>query len=189
MSKDIQTIKTEIYDFAREHELFKNNSFAEACYKLTCVTENAFLQMVMASPDISATLYDAFQHTARHAYRQALKDAYRFCDKNKSEIKLTPSEKSEELAINQLYGQYALFNDVRNHFEQAEKGRYKLTVVSDTEITFDRKQSARSINAELYNRWTDRNKPELEKRRFENLTEAELARYMYMPFGKNSDPC
>lgn len=44
--KDISTIKNEIYNFAKDYDIFNNNKYSEACFKLTCAVEESFLNLV-----------------------------------------------------------------------------------------------------------------------------------------------
>ena len=42
--KNIELIKEEILNFDKNDVFYKDNSFEEACYKLTCAFENDFLE-------------------------------------------------------------------------------------------------------------------------------------------------
>lgn len=181
MAKDISSIKQEIYDFAKDYDVYKNNSFSEACFKLTCAVEENFLNLLKEGLlSLQIEHIPNLQDKLRGAYREALKNAYRFC-KN-SETNDEPQIEREELnLICDNLVEYFSFNEVRNLFEQAQLGKYTVDINSDKEISFMRNQSKRTINSELYARWINNQKPEDEIRRASNDAEKELYLYMSSP--------
>lgn len=181
MAKDISSIKQETYDFAKDYDVYKNNSFLEACFKLTCAVEENFLNLLKEGLlSLQIEHIPNLQDKLRGAYREALKNAYRFC-KN-SETNYEPQIEREELnLICDNLVEYFSFNEVRNLFEQAQLGKYTVDINSDTEISFIRNQSKRTINSELYARWINNQKPEDEIRRASNDAEKELYLYMSSP--------
>ena len=181
MTKDISIIKQEIYDFAQNYDIYKNNSFSEACFKLTCAVEESFINLLMKGlyalqpKDISHN-----QDKFRGAYREALKNAYRFC--NKPESNVEPQIWLEELdLICANLTEYFGFNDIRNLFEQTQLGRYTVEINSENQITFIRNKSNRSKDSELYARWINNNKPEEEKRKESSEDEKQLYLFMIAP--------
>ena len=91
MAKDISRIKQEIYDFAKNYDFYKNNSFIAACFKLTCAVEDSFLNLLLyGTLSLQFGSIPNLQDKFRGAYREALKNAYRFCKsstgKDESEI-------------------------------------------------------------------------------------------------------
>lgn len=181
MAKDIQEIKQEIYDFAKDYNIYKNNSFLEACFKLTCAVEESFLNLMSyGTLSLQFEFIPVFQDKFRGAYRESLKNAYRFC-KN-SEITTEPQIAREELKlICDNLSKYFDFNEIRNLFEQTQLGKYSLEKNSDNEITFIRNKAKRSINSELYARWVNNQKPEEEERKISNGVKKELYQYMVDP--------
>lgn len=181
MAKDISKIKQEIYDFAKDYALYKNNSFIEACFKLTCTVEECFLNLLLYGTlsfrfDSIPNLQDKF----RGAYREALKNAYRFCTNSNSKNELQ-IERSELDSTCKVLTEYFSFNEVRNLFEQTQLGKYTIEINSEKEITFIRNKAKRSINSELYARWANNQKPENEIKKESNDAEKELYRHMVDP--------
>lgn len=181
MEKDISSIKQDIYNFAKEYEIYKNNSFIEACFKLTCAVEESFIDMILlGTKSLRFDLIPSLQDKFRGAYREALKNAYKFCKADKENIELKLDRKELNTICENL-AEYFDFNEVRNLFGQTELGKYTLKMNSDKEITFVRNKARRTINSELYARWVDHEKPEIEERKASNDIEKELYRYMVDP--------
>ncbi len=181
MAKDISRIKQEIYDFAKNYDFYKNNSFIAACFKLTCAVEDSFLNLLLyGTLSLQFGSIPNLQDKFRGAYREALKNAYRFCKsstgKDESEI-----DNSELETVCKILTEYFSFNEIRNLFEQTQLGKYTVQINSDNEITFIRNISKRSINSELYARWANNEKPESELKKASNIAEKELYRYMVDP--------
>lgn len=181
MAKDSSIIKQEIYNFAKGYDIYINNSFLEACFKLTCAAEENFINLLRQG--ILSLQFDyisVLQDKLRGAYREALKNAYRFC-KN-TETNAEPQIEREELKkICDNLVEYFNFNEVRNLFEQTQLGKYTLEINSEKEITFIRNQSNRTINSELYARWINNQKPEDEIRKEHSDDEKQLYLYMSNP--------
>ena len=181
MVKEISTIQQEIYDFAKEYELYKNNTFMAACFKLTCAVEDCFLKLLLYGL-VSMQLghIPNLQDQYRGAYREALKNAYRFCGSanGDSELKI---EHSELETTCKILAEYFDFNAIRNLFEQTQLGKYTIEINSENEITFIRNNAKRSINSELYARWANNEKPESELKKESDISEKELYRYMVDP--------
>lgn len=183
MIKDISIIRKEIYDFAKDYESFRNKSFLIACFKLTCAAEYCFLNIMLSLKNpLNAMYAGTCQDNVRGAYREALKQAYRFCDKetetNDDKLQIDGTE------LNKTIGElnnFIDFNQVRNLFEQYDLGRYNIVVNSEKEITFERNKAKRSIDAELYTRWMDKRKPELEERQLLEGIEMELYTHLVNP--------
>lgn len=175
--KNIELIKEEILNFDKNDVFYKDNSFEEACYKLTCAFENDFLEtttiaILTGTPNNVSPHQDNF----RHAYRESLKHAYRYCVFN-NEKKAFVCDNPEP--IKELMGKYFYFNDIRNMFEQSALGKYTVNIISENEIEFVRNKAERSFNAELYARWVDSMKPELESRELDREEVIELYQYIF----------
>lgn len=181
MTNDISGIKQEIYDFAKNYDIYKNNTFLEACFKLTCAVEESFINLL--SQGILSLQFDyisVLQDKLRGAYREALKNAYRFC--NNTETNAEPQIGREELKkICDNLVEYFNFNEVRNLFEQTQIGRYTVEINSNKEITFIRNKAKRSSNSELYARWVNNQKPENEKKKISNDEGKKLYQFMADP--------
>ncbi len=188
MAKDISEIRKEIYDFAKDYEIFKNNSFLEACFKLTCAAENYFLNVMVSNVMVSLvnpiaiTYLKVLQENTRACYREALKHAYRYCKNEQNAHDKLQIESSELDKITEELTSFNDFNQVRNLFEQYELGKYSISVNSENEITFERNKAKRSIDAELYARWMDKQKPELVERQLNDSAEMELYLNMVAPY-------
>ncbi|MDE6275272.1 MAG: hypothetical protein K2M75_01895 [Clostridia bacterium] len=182
MAKDISTIKEEIYGFAKDYEIFKNNSYINACFKLTCAAEYRFLDvMAIGMQSFGKIPVSVFQDKIRGAYREALKYAYKYCDRPKDDTLEFNIENSElKKTIDELMS-FSDFNQVRNLFEQTQLGRYSVSVNLDKEITFERNKSKRAVDAELYARWIDSRKLELIDRQMNKGIEEKLYSYMAGP--------
>lgn len=181
MAKDISSIKQEIYDFAKNYDLYKNNFFLEACFKLTCAVEESFLNLFLYGKlSFQFESIPSLQDKFRDAYREALKNACCFC-KNSNSNDEPKIERSELDAVCKILTEYFSFNEIRNLFEQTQLGKYTIELNSENEITFIRNKSKRSINSELYARWANNEKPENEITKVSNDAEKELYRYMVDP--------
>ncbi len=181
MAKDISIIKQEIYDFAQNYDLYKNNSFLEACFKLTCAVEESFINLFLyGTLSLQFGSIPTLQDKFRGAYREALKNAYHFC-KNSNSGDEPKIERSELDTVCKILTEYFSFNEIRNLFEQTQLGKYTIELNSENEITIIRNKSKRSINSELYARWANNEKPENEIKKASNDAEKELYRYMVDP--------
>lgn len=56
-------------------------------------------------------------------------------------------------------------------------GKYTVNIISENEIEFVRNKAERSFNAELYARWVDSMKPEIESRELDRGEVLELYQY------------
>lgn len=178
MTKDISDIRKEIYEFAKDYTIYKNNSFLEACFKLTCAAENCFLEISL-NPFIKVS-----QDSINACYREALKHAYRHCRReHNAEVKLQIESSELKKTIEELTS-FNDFNQVRNLFEQSDLGRYSIIINSENEITFERNKAKRCIDAELYARWIDKQKPELSERQLKSSAEKQLYMNMSTPYNK-----
>lgn len=176
--KDIKTIREEILNFDKDEPFYKKNSFYEACYKLTCAFENNFLNLVKRSIlELSPDKVASKQDNDRHSYREALKHAYKFCTQKNSENVLSCTDTTEAA---RLLSDFFKFNDVRNMFEQTDLGKYHTEIISDNEISFIRNKGLRSFDAELYLRWADSQKPELNNDT-QNKPDFELFNFAFLP--------
>ena len=176
--KDIKTIREEILNFDKDEPFYKKNSFYEACYKLTCAFENNFLNLVKRSIlELSPDKVASKQDNDRHSYRETLKHAYKFCTQKNSENVLSCTDTTEAA---RLLSDFFKFNDVRNMFEQTDLGKYHTEIISDNEISFIRNKGLRSFDAELYLRWADSQKPELNNDT-QNKPDFELFNFAFLP--------
>ena len=181
MTKDSLIIKQEIYDFAKDYDIYKNNSFLEACFKLTCAVEESFINLLKDGLlSLQIGYISHFQDKLRGSYREALKNAYRFCKNSESYAEPQISREELDLICDNLV-EYFSFNEVRNLFEQAQLGKYTVEINSEDEITFIRSKSNRSKDSELYARWINNQKPEEEMRKESSDDEKRLYLYMSSP--------
>lgn len=58
-------------------------------------------------------------------------------------------------------------------------GKYTVNIISENEIEFVRNKAERSFNAELYARWVDSMKPEIESRELDRGEVLELYQYIF----------
>lgn len=181
MTKNVAAIRSKIYDFAKDYEIFKKNTFDEACYKLTCAMDFSFIDILIYNATHTDFKHiNACQESLRHSYREALKQAYRFCKAGDGQSPSRPETAELDFMIGYLIDMMQ-FNKIRNLFEKCDLKRYVAEVVSDNEITFKRSRSKRTVDADFYARWIDKQKPELTERQLKKSAELLLYTEMSNP--------
>lgn len=176
--KSIETIRDEILNFDKDETFYKENSFYEACYKLTCAFEDNFLKLIKKSMlELSPDIVSPKQDSDRHSYREALKHAYKYCSKKNNDNNLSCTDTTQAA---QILSNFFNFNDIRNMFEQTDLGKYHIEMATDNEISFIRNPGLRSFDAELYTRWVDNAKPELSND-IQNKPDVELFKFAFLP--------
>ena len=176
--KSIETIRDEILNFDKDETFYKENSFYEACYKLTCALEDNFVNLLTKSIiELSPEVVSPKQDNDRHSYREALKHAYRYCIQKNNGNTLSCTDTTQAA---QILSNFFNFNDIRNMFEQTDLGKYHIEINADNEISFIRNKGLRPFDTELYRRWIDNAKPELNNN-FQNKPDVELYNFAFSP--------
>ena len=175
--KTIEEIKNDVYLFPQNDAFFKNNTFDDACFKLTCAIEKIHLALLSPELIIQRDI-STLQDICRGAYREALKDAYKFCSNptNVEDSQINDGSDAYEQIV-----RCQTFNQIRNSFEQYKLNRLAINLIDETTIKFTRNESKRNINADLYARWSDAEKFELEQRTIKSKNAHELMSYLVDP--------
>ena len=175
----IKEIREEIYNGRKEEKFYKENSFASACYYLTLAFEN--IMNYLMSPavfKIGLRTAQVMQDNKRGAYREALKNVYKFC---KRETLFSPAYDSSKLQ--EAYEEIdnaEQFNIVRHMFEKWEMGRLEARL-EDKKLVFSRTKTSRSDDADIYNKILDDLKPEDTRKTNNAPCSSKLMEYMSSP--------
>lgn len=176
--KNIQEIRDKVSDFPRTKEFFQNNSFSEACFKLTNAIEE--LHLGLMHPNVlSSGAVGIIQDKLRGGYRETLKDAFKFCDK--SSLFSTSIDSNDIIEASNEIERAVDFNQIRNLFEQCDLNRYTTIVKDDSTIKFTPKNTKRDFNADLYARWVDGQKIENERRTMQSKEALGFMAHLVIP--------
>ncbi len=149
---EITKIKTEFYLKGKENDFYKKNLFNEALFRATnLVDELSINSLLNLRPNTEEE-----QTMLRFSYMSLIKKIHRFIVKTDDIIDEASLEKSFDDLTNEFFDA-TIFNRIRNSFDRVQTGTMNVELV-DGVVNFEY-NNIRNINADLYSRWVDTEKP------------------------------
>lgn len=174
---EITEIKRKVYDYPKNNNFFKNNNFANACYKITCVFEKLNIELLHPR-NIFFSDIGIMQDKYRGGYREVLKESYLFCSHN-TDFSKDMSSDDIKIGCDEIC-RAIMFNQIRNMFEQCDLHRYTSSVNGGT-VTFIPQEIKRDFNAEVYARYIGGGKIDVETKALQSEDAYNLQRYLVDP--------